>query len=483
MKKVSVSLIFPLLLISFLGMAQQKGARNKNAKNAESKRFAICIGIGRYDDDRLPPLIKARNDAWGVSEVLKKYGRFDRVIRMTHDLELRNKNYPNRVNVIQRMKYLSLFIEPNDLVLFFFSGYGFADSTGKNYLLMVDSTIDDLEKTGLAVDKIVAWLKELEIRRSIFIFDASRKIARQIQRTKLWPFQIESYNNREVGARLYSTKDGGYSVEGSHKYYNVFTRLVMQGMLGMADQSVKNGGSDNHVSLPELAAYVEKEFAAWSSVHGVLQKPYFDIKTDTIGIVPLSSYALPIESLPNPQMSDAPPPIRSTYAVVPRETLKTMLKKKKLFELHLNKTGDYPNKYQTKILQGVKVIIDSASGLMWQHSVPTFTDGSMNFQFTFKEAKQWIRKINRDKMAGFSDWRLPTLEEAVTLLEKNKENGRTYVASVFSEKINFIFTGDTDFAQSHWVVLINNGSIMLDSINGIFEVLPVRSIQSGVLDE
>jgi hypothetical protein len=52
------------------------------------------------------------------------------------------------------------------------------------------------------------------------------------------------------------------------------------------------------------------------------------------------------------------------------------------------------------------VVVDTLTGLMWQQS------GSKKVK-SYKEAKEYIKKLNKKQFAGYNNWRLPTLEEAV----------------------------------------------------------------------
>ena len=49
-----------------------------------------------------------------------------------------------------------------------------------------------------------------------------------------------------------------------------------------------------------------------------------------------------------------------------------------------------------------KIVIDSASGLMWQQS------GSEKYM-EYKDAKKLITELNKMRFAGFNNWRLQTL--------------------------------------------------------------------------
>jgi len=56
-------------------------------------------------------------------------------------------------------------------------------------------------------------------------------------------------------------------------------------------------------------------------------------------------------------------------------------------------------------------ITDRGTGLMWQK-------GGSNYEMYFSEAKKYLIGLNNDRFGGYSDWRLPTIEELASLLEE-----------------------------------------------------------------
>ena len=72
--------------------------------------------------------------------------------------------------------------------------------------------------------------------------------------------------------------------------------------------------------------------------------------------------------------------------------------------------------YNPKTIRRRKVVVDNATGLMWHK-------GGSGRHLTWADAKEWIKKRNKNGYAGYHDWRLPTVDEAVSLLESSKRNG------------------------------------------------------------
>ncbi len=119
-----------------------------------------------------------------------------------------------------------------------------------------------------------------------------------------------------------------------------------------------------------------------------------------------------------------------------------------------------------KVINGDKVVIDHATGLMWHQN------GSDNLKGNV--AKQWVRDLNSRGHAGYSDWRLPTVEEAASLLESGKSNG-LYIDPGFSNKQEWIWTGDEYGSEGAWGVYFGNGLVFWVNFASEFYVRPVQS--------
>jgi hypothetical protein len=46
---------------------------------------------------------------------------------------------------------------------------------------------------------------------------------------------------------------------------------------------------------------------------------------------------------------------------------------------------------------------------------------------------EWIARVNREGLGGYDDWRLPTLEEAMSLMSRNMRAGAVYISELFSD--------------------------------------------------
>lgn len=114
-----------------------------------------------------------------------------------------------------------------------------------------------------------------------------------------------------------------------------------------------------------------------------------------------------------------------------------------------------------------KVIYDRATYLMWQQS------GSEK-EMEYNEADNYISQLNQDGFAGYSDWRLPTLKEAITLLKPEKSINGFFIDPVFDNNQPCIWTSNLPTASSVWVVDFNFGFCDRDEPYGHHYVRAVR---------
>jgi hypothetical protein len=91
-----------------------------------------------------------------------------------------------------------------------------------------------------------------------------------------------------------------------------------------------------------------------------------------------------------------------------------------------------------------EVVIDHATGLMWQ------TSGFGRLSYT--DAHAYIDHLNSQQFAGFMDWRLPTVEELLSLMEPEQQDQGSYISSVFVLPQLRCWSADTESSGSAWFV-------------------------------
>lgn len=168
--------------------------------------------------------------------------------------------------------------------------------------------------------------------------------------------------------------------------------------------------------------------------------------------------------------------LRSKYKTdLNDEVVKSMIKKYKFFDANLNKTGAFKSYCGRKARNGEEVVIDYTTGLIWYN-------GDLKAEMNLKESEEWIEKLNSDKYGGYGDWRLPTLEEAASLLRKDKNKQGYHIHPIFSGSTSKILTKDQApkkflRREKFWVVCFESGNVEVSSKAGKYHIRPVCSLK------
>ena len=146
--------------------------------------------------------------------------------------------------------------------------------------------------------------------------------------------------------------------------------------------------------------------------------------------------------------------LRKTPRTLSDEDVNVMLAEKGFYDNIKNKPGK-GIKHAYELQATGKVVYDGKTELYWQQA------GSEPW-ITFDDAQNYVKKLNEDKFAGFDNWRLPTLEEAMSLVEKERKyrpGYGIYIDGIFDKTLS-IWTSDkgASNASTAWVVVFIIGT-------------------------
>ncbi len=161
-------------------------------------------------------------------------------------------------------------------------------------------------------------------------------------------------------------------------------------------------------------------------------------------------------------------------------TVRSMLRKHGFYEREWNPNGLFDNDF---VDNGDGTVTDRATDLMWQK------DGSPK-PLTLKRATYYISSLNNKRFMGYSDWRMPTVEELASLIRGNVRRG-LHINPLFTTKQSRCWSSDRGYVEDRelkdvWVVNFIGGITVLqmlsDHTHMIFDYMDtyyVRSVRSA----
>lgn len=113
-----------------------------------------------------------------------------------------------------------------------------------------------------------------------------------------------------------------------------------------------------------------------------------------------------------------------------------------------------PRHYTRNVFETVsdKTVADRTTGLLWQRS------GSP-YPMTFPEARNYIQALNQAKYAEKTNWRMPTIDELMSLLTPLPKGTEICMEPVFDPRQKWIWSVDRHSFTSAWYASMDLGFI------------------------
>jgi len=163
--------------------------------------------------------------------------------------------------------------------------------------------------------------------------------------------------------------------------------------------------------------------------------------------------------------------LRSIPAILSARDVKEMLLKYNFFSKCIswnkefcNPSGEFTNDF---VDNADGTVLDRVTGLIWQK------EGS-NYKMNGSKAEAYIEDLNRTRFVGYSDWRLPTVAELASLIEREKSQKGSHISQVFSTTQNYCWSSDKSAEQVIWCVHFGEGFVQNFHETYLFSVRGVR---------
>jgi hypothetical protein len=140
--------------------------------------------------------------------------------------------------------------------------------------------------------------------------------------------------------------------------------------------------------------------------------------------------------------------LRAAGVVLTEQEVTDLAAKHNFYDSRHNPQGNFSNALVDNG-DGLTVT-DHATGLMWQR-------GGCDLS-AIRNVQKYVVELNRQGFAGFTDWRLPTMEEAFSLLEPQMNAKGAHLHPCFSREQPFIFLADQRKPGGYWFMDFKQGT-------------------------
>lgn len=96
-------------------------------------------------------------------------------------------------------------------------------------------------------------------------------------------------------------------------------------------------------------------------------------------------------------------------------------------------------------------VTDKVTGIMWQR-------GGCDIN-SIRKIRSYVRKMNDSSFAGYDNWRLPSMEEALSLMEAKQNDKGLHLHKCFSAEQPFIFLAGRRDPGGYWFCDYKQGTI------------------------
>jgi hypothetical protein len=232
---------------------------------APGRRWAVLAGVNQYDDyGELHVCVK---DVQAISRRLVNAGYEPDHLRLLTDNEER---LPTREEILTALQSWADLTEPDDLLLFYYSGHGEADDQD-TYLVARNGRSITLPLTAVKLSDVTVIMRSAKARAKIIILDACHSGANLPGKgapAMTEEFIRHVFEQAEGLAVIASCKQGEQSYEWQEQERSAFTHFLLEALEGQADLDQKN-----FVTVQDVNRYVRYQVSLWAGRRNRRQTP------------------------------------------------------------------------------------------------------------------------------------------------------------------------------------------------------------------
>ena len=455
----------------------------RTATAQAERRVALVIGNGQYH--AVPRLANPTHDAQLIADTLTGLGFT--LVGGQAQLDL------DKVAFDRTVQAFGNALQGASVAFFYYAGHG-VQIRGANYLVPVSANPTkeaDVDFQMVNVDLVLRQMEGAGTRLNLLILDACRNnplAGRGVRATGGGLAQMQAPEGTLIS---YATQPGNVAQDGTDGH-SPYTRALASALRtpGLDVFAVFN---ETGLAVKKRTGGAQQPWVASSPLEGTF---YFAGGPPQPPTMPTSPGSLPaaasMAALPAAQGARVAEPstaplrrLRSEPATVSRDEAKVMIVTHDFYRVGWNEPAtSRAHQYETQVLHGGLVVLDHATGLMWQRG-----GSGQPVQGGWQGAEHYVRDLNAKGFGGFADWRVPTLEEAMSLMttpeEGQSREGRRdetakdvyHIARIFERAgAYFMWTADLLAPGRGWVVYFREGQCRDETLTYNAYVRAVRSM-------
>ena len=230
----------------------------------EGNAYALIVGIGDYQDSRIPKLAFTSADARAFYQVLVdplRAGFEKENVRLLLDAEATEKQIKKSVT-----QWLYNHVTADSTVMIFFAGHGGAEQDKCDpdaekqayYFLPWDADPEDLANTCISQQDFERLLRTLRAQRMVVFLDACHSTGVATPGARDLAVTVAPHYDRlaegEGRVVIAASKPEQRSWEDAKLQHGIFTFHLLEALRGKADAN-----NDGYVSIQEVASYLQRE--------------------------------------------------------------------------------------------------------------------------------------------------------------------------------------------------------------------------------
>jgi len=134
--------------------------------------------------------------------------------------------------------------------------------------------------------------------------------------------------------------------------------------------------------------------------------------------------------------------LRSESRIIVESEIPALIRKYDFFEKTHNPGGTFQNCLSRT--RDAESVYDIKTRLVWQRGGSDISSA--------RQLQGWLLENNHNKISGYDNWRLPTIEEALSLIGRVKGRHGLYIHPCFDPKQGYIYTADRRKPGGYWFV-------------------------------